>query len=102
MLWYPMTSTIIGNLSRHIDDHKYVADVVRAECDALNDAARGIVALEVRVAGPPTATHHQKMIVIRVGTVNVAYCGGVDLAFTRRDAPDATHAFTFAWPSKND
>jgi phosphatidylserine/phosphatidylglycerophosphate/cardiolipin synthase-like enzyme len=52
-----------------------------------SQVALGIVGLDMRI-GAIAGTHHQKMIVIRgAGSTQVAYCGGVDLAFTRRDAP---------------
>jgi phosphatidylserine/phosphatidylglycerophosphate/cardiolipin synthase-like enzyme len=76
-------------IAEHVVDHRYLADVVASEATRLGAPDRGVVGLDARVAGDPTsAAHHQKMIVVRVGNVNVAYCGGVDLAFTRRDAPD--------------
>ncbi len=100
LLWMPMTASVIAGHGPHMSDHVYIADVVNKECERLskNDPSakdRGIVALDMRVASPITSTHHQKMMVIRVGDVNVAYCGGVDLAFTRRDAPDATHPYVY-------
>ncbi len=100
LLWMPIKASVIGGLGPHMSDHVYIADVVSRECERLSkndpDAKdRGIVALDMRVASPITSTHHQKMMVIRVGDVNVAYCGGVDLAFTRRDAPDASHPYKF-------
>ncbi len=96
LLWLPIQASVFAGLGPHMSDHVYIADVVDKECKRLskNDPGaidRGVVALDMRVASPITSTHHQKMMVIRVGDVNVAYCGGVDLAFTRRDAPDATH-----------
>jgi phosphatidylserine/phosphatidylglycerophosphate/cardiolipin synthase-like enzyme len=100
LLWLPMKASIIAGLGPHISDHFYIAEVVSKECERLskNDPRakdRGIVALDLRVASPLTSTHHQKMMVIRVGDVNVAYCGGVDLAFTRRDTPDAIHPYAY-------
>ncbi len=100
LLWLPMTASIIAGLSQHMGDHIYIAEVVSKECERLSKSDpsakdRGIVALDMRVASPMTSTHHQKMMVIRVGDVNVAYCGGVDLAFTRRDAPDASHPYRY-------
>ena len=100
LLWIPMTASIIAGHGPHMSDHVYIADVVNEECKRLskNDPSakdRGIVALDMRVASPVTSTHHQKMMVIRVGDVNVAYCGGADLAYTRRDAPDATHSYVY-------
>jgi phosphatidylserine/phosphatidylglycerophosphate/cardiolipin synthase-like enzyme len=100
LLWLPIKASIIAGLGPHMSDHFYIAEVVSKECERLskNDPSakdRGIVALDLRVASPITSTHHQKMMVIRVGDVNVAYCGGVDLAFTRRDAPDALHPYIY-------
>jgi phosphatidylserine/phosphatidylglycerophosphate/cardiolipin synthase-like enzyme len=96
LLWYPtLFEETVGSFGPHAEDHFYVAKLVEAQNQKLKskfpNAARplGIVALDARVAEPepPAATHHQKMMVIRVGNTNVAFCGGVDLAFTRRDAP---------------
>ena len=100
LLWLPIRASIIVGLGPHISDHVYIAEVVSKECERLskNDPSakdRGIVALDMRVASPLTSTHHQKMMVIRVGDVNVAYCGGVDLAFTRRDTPDESHRYIY-------
>jgi phosphatidylserine/phosphatidylglycerophosphate/cardiolipin synthase-like enzyme len=100
LLWLPIKASIIAGLGSHISDHFYIAEVVSKECERLskNDPSakdRGVVALDLRVASPLTSTHHQKMMVIRVGDVNVAYCGGVDLAFTRRDTPDGKHPYVY-------
>jgi phosphatidylserine/phosphatidylglycerophosphate/cardiolipin synthase-like enzyme len=93
IVWYPVSVTNFAGLGAHIDAHFYLARLVRVHCTRLSAADRGIVALDVRVAGPMSAAHHQKTIVIRVGTVNVAYCGGVDWAFTRRDAPSMSRPY---------
>jgi phosphatidylserine/phosphatidylglycerophosphate/cardiolipin synthase-like enzyme len=93
MVWYPVSATNFGGFGPHIDGHFYLARLARQASVRLGVPDRGIVALDIRVAGPLTATHHQKTIVIRVGTVNVAYCGGVDWAYTRRDAPDSSHPY---------
>ncbi|MDD1758565.1 MAG: phospholipase D-like domain-containing protein [Methanotrichaceae archaeon] len=100
LLWLPIKVSIFAGLSPLMSDHIYIAKVVSKECERLskNDPGakdRGIVALDMRVASPITSIHHQKMMVIRVGDVNVAYCGGVDLAYTIRDAPDASHPYTY-------
>ena len=89
LLWMPAASQrkMVSNLA---DEHWAVAAAVQdhnSNLQALWQLSQpiGVAALDLRVAAPPLAVLHQKVIVVRVGAVNVAFCGGVDLAFTRRD-----------------
>jgi phosphatidylserine/phosphatidylglycerophosphate/cardiolipin synthase-like enzyme len=93
LLWYPTAGSELeatAALEAHVLDHLYVARVVEAESKRLaeNPSNRSIVGLDMRTADATDAgAHHQKTLVIRGATTNVAYVGGVDLAYTRRDAP---------------
>ena len=87
LVWLPVTAMRMKGMGTHVDEHFYLSEIVAAEAARLSTPGRGIVGLDSRVADPFTATHHQKMCVIRVGAVDVAFVGGVDWAFTRRDAP---------------
>ncbi len=89
LLWMP-TAIQRKTVSDLADEHWAVAAAVQdhnSNLQALWQVSRpiGVAALDLRVAAPPMAVLHQKAIVVRVGAVNVAFCGGVDLAFTRRD-----------------
>jgi len=98
LLWYPPHAEAAGGLGPHIADHFYAAELVAAENTRLMGAQApadgqqiGVVALDMRTADayliPTLGTHHQKTVVIRGAATSVAYVGGVDLAYTRRDAP---------------
>jgi phosphatidylserine/phosphatidylglycerophosphate/cardiolipin synthase-like enzyme len=88
LVWLPVKATEFADLGVHASDHYFLASVAQHESMFEHDLTRGLVGLDARVAHPLSATHHQKMIVVRVdGLAPVAFCGGVDLAFTRRDAP---------------
>jgi phosphatidylserine/phosphatidylglycerophosphate/cardiolipin synthase-like enzyme len=93
LLWYPTAiseSSFTAGLAAHVVDHYYVARVIDAESRGLAEDAsnRSIVALDMRTADSTKAgSHHQKAVVIRGAATSVAYVGGVDLAYTRRDAP---------------
>jgi hypothetical protein len=55
----------------------------------------GIVGLDKRTAdGAIASAHHQKMMAIRSPAIDVAFCGGVDLPFTSRDAVTDPPNFT--------
>jgi phosphatidylserine/phosphatidylglycerophosphate/cardiolipin synthase-like enzyme len=89
LLWMPTTTqaTTMKNLAA---EHWSVAAAVQDANNALQkqwgiSQPIGVVALDLRTASPLSASLHQKMIAVRVGAVNTAFCGGVDLAFTRRD-----------------
>jgi PLD-like domain len=101
LVWLPTyIQSFFGDLSSHLADHKYLWSVVTKENERLVAANNltspiGIVGLDGRTAdGAVAGAHHQKMMVIRSPGVNVAFCGGVDLAFTRRDAPLDVNNFT--------
>ncbi|MDM7853881.1 phospholipase D-like domain-containing protein [Cellulomonas alba] len=96
MVWMPTWAADKADPA-HSRDHVFLARAV----DVANGIAKrrlgttrdiGVVCLDARVADQVmvVATHHQKMCVIRTAddaVPPVAYVGGVDLAFTRRDAP---------------
>ena len=87
LVWLPVSITRGFDLAPHIDEHWYLAQTVAAQAAHLGAQDRGIVAMDSRVADFMTASHHQKMCLIRVGDIETAFVGGVDWAFTRRDAP---------------
>jgi phosphatidylserine/phosphatidylglycerophosphate/cardiolipin synthase-like enzyme len=119
LLWMPTTMQAnwpapFGPLAA---EHWSIAAAIQDFDDKLGARGRGIVALDLRTAGPTAAALHQKLIVVRVGGVNVAYCGGIDLAFSRRDfgrlynlpsgagdwqSGDSTPLSEAGWPKQKD
>lgn len=87
LLWTPTTdqTDAAPELQPLVAEHVSIAAAVQDFDRQLGGKGRGIVALDSRTARPESAALHQKAIVVRVGAVNVAYCGGIDLAFSRRD-----------------
>ena len=89
LLWMPTSIQRLG--VKHLaDEHWTVAAAVQDHDAALQRLWQpggpiGVAALDLRISAAWTAALHQKAIVVRVGDVNMAFCGGVDLAFTRRD-----------------
>lgn len=105
LLWEP-TTVQRQALTSLADEHWSVAAAVQDHNVALQNLWRlaepiGVAALDLRIAAPYAASLHQKAIVVRVGAVNAAFCGGVDLAYTRRDFGRAQTAFigTGDWES---
>lgn len=97
LVWFPtFLAELGGSLEPHVHDHAYAWDILRRENERLASTGKpndlGLLGLDIRTSGIAGA-HHQKMMVIRCGGVNVAYCGGVDFAFTRREAPTTYNAY---------
>jgi phosphatidylserine/phosphatidylglycerophosphate/cardiolipin synthase-like enzyme len=95
LVWYP-NSIEENSFLQHCKEHYYLYSAIQQKSSDIakngGPSGLGIVALDTRT-GSDFGTHHQKMIVIRgAAATQVAYCGGVDLAFTRRDAPAAMSA----------
>lgn len=97
LLWYPTYAGSKAGLAAQVEDHRWAAALVDAENQRLmtevfkvpaGSDPLGVVALDMRTAeGRVAGSLHQKMMLIRTPTKVVAYAGGVDLAYTRRDAP---------------
>jgi len=96
MLWLPLTTK--AGFDSHINAHIYAAQLmaqlnseIMSKINPTPDDDIGVVLLDHRVAEikePDKAAHHQKFIIIRgINGKGVAFCGGVDLAYTRRSAP---------------
>lgn len=103
LLWYPAFASHMVGFKAHREDHLNLAQEVQswnlstytklytpypvAGIDPI-----GVLGLDLRLEDL-TGSHHQKLIIIRNNAINVAFCGGVDLAYTRRDAPDSTNLY---------
>jgi phosphatidylserine/phosphatidylglycerophosphate/cardiolipin synthase-like enzyme len=105
LLWLPNTWQVEPFRSL-ADEHWSVAAAVQDHNDALQrqwglSQPIGVAALDLRTSAAWAAALHQKAIVVRVGAVNAAFCGGVDLAYTRRDFGRSDTAFigTGDWES---
>lgn len=102
LLWMPHWLQSHAALTRQVvEGHRYLFSFLQRKSEALEangfPPGLGVVALDTRV-GAFAGAHHQKLIIVRgAGTTHVAYCGGIDLAFTRRDAPDASSIDTPAF-----
>lgn len=70
----------------HLDGLAFSADENRHLGSDVNGAG-GEVLLDQRVR--PFGSHHQKLVVVRSGSQDVAFAGGIDLCHSRRD--DDTH-----------
>lgn len=91
LVWMP-TTTQAKEMGPHARQHWHLARMVqelngrlKAQGGAWANQDLGVVALDLRTPPVLAVSLHQKMCVIRVGEVNVGFCGGVDLAYTRRD-----------------
>lgn len=112
LLWYPSEYWPFNPFEEHRKAHIYIATLIRDLNEHLKDlmprtdqnSDLGVVFLDGRTAERTSyGSHHQKFIVVRGLDTKVAFCGGVDLAYTRRDAPvDAKkHFFGGDWQSGN-
>ena len=99
MLWLPTATagaSWAAGMGAHIEDHRYAAALVEEENRRLmpkfgapaGSDPLGVVALDMRTAqARDSGSMHQKMMLVRTPTLDIAFAGGVDLAYTRRDAP---------------
>ncbi|MGP4028900.1 phospholipase D-like domain-containing protein [Actinomadura sp. 3N407] len=93
LVWMPTTTQAWFVTGGHARQHWHLARMVQELNDNLKAQGGvwaqaddlGVVALDLRTAPFTAVSLHQKMCVVRVGDVNVGFCGGVDLAYTRRD-----------------
>jgi phosphatidylserine/phosphatidylglycerophosphate/cardiolipin synthase-like enzyme len=95
LVWLPSYPYPVDPNGEHINAHFFLAKQIQMVNDDIrngNNALKedlGVVLLDRRWAerNPIVSSHHQKFIVVRSPDINVAFCGGVDLAYTRRDHP---------------
>jgi phosphatidylserine/phosphatidylglycerophosphate/cardiolipin synthase-like enzyme len=86
----PGVASALGHQNPRIINTFHSLLIVAAENSRIASSAAssssdvGVFAIDQRTANRKFATHHQKLLIIRSPSLDVAYCGGVDLAFTRR------------------
>jgi phosphatidylserine/phosphatidylglycerophosphate/cardiolipin synthase-like enzyme len=109
LVWMPTTTQAV-QVGAHARQHWHLARMVqllnanlRNRGGQWTNTNTGVVALDLRTANVISVSLHQKMCVVRVGEVNVGFCGGVDLAYTRRDfrRPANSIIGTGDWQSGN-